>query len=253
MSCDVVALGAHPDDAELSFGGVLAGCAARGGRVVILDATRGERGTRGDAATRAQEAQEAARRLGVAERRVLGLPDLGVRSGDLAQRRALVEALRELRPRLVLAPHPDEGHPDHGALARLARDAVEEARFAGSPAAGEPFAVQQLLHAWPAAGGDQAGGAGGGGRWGGGVVLDVSPFFARKRTALEAYASQFAVGPGAATRLSRGDFLALVEARARVAGAALGVAYGEGLVWRGAVDAAVFAVLAGAGLPARAS
>lgn len=241
---DLVAVGAHPDDAELAFGGVLAACAAGGGRAAVLDATRGERGSRGDAATRAREAEEAARRLGLAERRNLGLPDLGLSAGDQDQRRALVGALRALRPRLVLAPHPDEGHPDHAALAGLVRQAVEEARFARSLASGEPHAVLQLFYAWPAAGADQSGGAGGGGGFGGGVVVDVSASFAIKRHALEAYASQFAPGPGSATRLSTGDFLGLVEARARVAGAAIGVAFGEGFLWRGAAAAAALAALA---------
>lgn len=244
---DILALGAHPDDAELAFGGVLAAYAAAGRRAVVVDATRGERGTRGDAATRAREAEEAARRLGLAARRTLELPDLGLSAGDPEQRRALVAVLRAFAPRLVLAPHPAEGHPDHGALAELARQAVEEARFAGSLSGGAPHAALLLLHAWPAAGADQSGGAGGGGAFGGGVVVDVSAHFATKRHALEAYASQFTPGPGAVTRLSGGDFLALVEARARVAGAAIGVRFGEGLVWRGAAPADALAALAACG------
>ena len=44
---DVLALGAHPDDIELTCGGTLAQCVRQGYRVGILDLTRGEMGTRG--------------------------------------------------------------------------------------------------------------------------------------------------------------------------------------------------------------
>lgn len=243
MSCDLLVVSAHPDDAELSFGGLVAAAVERGLAVVLADATRGERATRGDAATRAAEAAEAARRLGVKARLQIGLPDLGLAAHDLGQRRAVVELVRAQRPQLVLGPHPEEGHPDHQALSRLLRDAVEEARIGGSPAAGERHAVRQLLFAWPAAGADQSGGAGGGGALGGGAVVDVSHTFARKLEAIAAYASQFAT-PGAATRLSGGSFLELVEARARLAGAAVGVRYGEGVCWRGAVSTDALALLA---------
>ena len=243
MSCDLLVFGAHPDDAELAFGGLLASCVDRGLTVVVVDATRGERGTRGDAETRARESLEAARRLGVTERLQLGLPDLGLEAGDTLQRRKVITTIRERRPRLVLGPHPEEGHPDHAALAGILRAAVEEARFEGSLAAGATHVVVQLFHAWPAAGADQGGGAGGGGGWGGGAIADISETFERKRQALAAYASQFE-GDGPATRLASGDFLQLVEARARVAGAALGVRYGEGLCWRGAASLAALSLLA---------
>jgi LmbE family N-acetylglucosaminyl deacetylase len=65
--------------------------------------------------------------------------------------------------------------------------------------------------------------------------VDVTDTFAVKLAALECYASQFGEAPGPETRLARADFLGLVEARARVAGAAIEARYGEGLTWRGAL------------------
>ena len=62
---DVLALGAHPDDMELTCGGTLAQCVRRGYRVGILDLTRGEMGTRGSSEVRAREAAAAAKALGV--------------------------------------------------------------------------------------------------------------------------------------------------------------------------------------------
>lgn len=228
----VLAFGAHPDDAELAYGATLARLALAGVSVRIVDLTAGERGSRGDRATRAREARESARVLGV-ERECLELPDLGITSDDPRQVRALVEAIRRMRPRLVLAPHPEEGHPDHRLGAGLIERACLEARLAGAEGAGERHVVEQLLFAWPAAGAAQGGGAGGGGGLGGGLVVDVTATFEQKRAALSCYGSQFDPGPGPATRLSSPDFLELVEARARVAGAAIEARYGEGFTWRG--------------------
>ncbi len=44
MKLDVLALGAHPDDVELSCGGTVAKLAKQGRRVGIADLTRGELG-----------------------------------------------------------------------------------------------------------------------------------------------------------------------------------------------------------------
>ena len=76
--CDIVAIGAHPDDVELGCGGTLARFAAAGRSVAILDLTAGEAATRGDRATRAQEAEAAAATLGVEWRHCLGLADGGL-------------------------------------------------------------------------------------------------------------------------------------------------------------------------------
>jgi bacillithiol biosynthesis deacetylase BshB1 len=232
---DVLAVGAHPDDAELSFGATLARLAAAGASVVILDLTHGERASRGDPPTREREAAESARVLGVT-REGIGLPDLGLRKGSHEQIRAVVEALRRHRPALVLAPHPEEGHPDHAHASSLVERACYEARLGRADASGPRHAVEQLLFAWPGAGAAQGAGAGGGGPLGGGFVIDVSESFATKRRALACYRSQFgSQGTGPQTRLSDPGFLDLVEARARVAGAAVEARYGEGFTYRGAL------------------
>ena len=64
MKLDILAIGAHPDDVELSCSGVLAKEASRGKKTGILDLTRGELGTRGSAEIRDQEAAAAAKVLG---------------------------------------------------------------------------------------------------------------------------------------------------------------------------------------------
>src|SRR5262245_37287769 len=100
MQVDLLAILAHPDDAELGCGGTLAKAARAGHRVGILDLTKGEMGTRGTPEIRATEAAAAAKVLGVAVRENLGLPDANI-TNEESTRERLVRALRKFRPRVV--------------------------------------------------------------------------------------------------------------------------------------------------------
>jgi bacillithiol biosynthesis deacetylase BshB1 len=121
---DVLAIGAHPDDVELTMGGLLLRLRDAGRSVAILDLTRGEGGTRGTPEIRAREAAAAAALLGAEERLVLDHGD-GTLAATEAVRRSVVDAVRRLRPSLVLAPHGADLHPDHAA----AGEAVRSVRY----------------------------------------------------------------------------------------------------------------------------
>ena len=140
----LLAVFAHPDDETFRCGGTLALLAARGVRVCLLTATRGEAGSVGDpplclveelAARREQELHCACRALGIELPRFLNYPDgrLAEAEPDEVVER-IVRAVRELRPRLMLTFGPDglSGHPDHVAIGRLAAEAFLRA---GDPAA----------------------------------------------------------------------------------------------------------------------
>jgi bacillithiol biosynthesis deacetylase BshB1 len=233
---DALFLGAHPDDVELSCGGLAALLAAHGHAVGIADLTRGERGTRGSAEERAAEADAAARELGVACRESLGLPDLGLDRGDQAQQAAVVSCLRRHRPRLVVAPDPDDAHPDHVEASHLVRRACYLAglvRFgdAGGTAgregdAGMRHRPERLLFALYR-GAARAH-----------LVVDVSAVWERRMRAVRAHSSQLDPGRGPATYLTAPGFLEEVEARARTLGALIGARYGEGYRLRGPVPIA---------------
>jgi len=219
---DAVFFGAHPDDVELTSGGLAALLAAHAHAVAIVDLTRGEAGTRGTPEQRTREAQAAAAELGVARRVCLGLPDTGLDHRDRAQVSAVVACLREFRPRLVVAPDRHDPHPDHVEASRLVARASLLAGLARFPAAGERhrpgrllFAVYRTLSPAPH------------------LVVDITPVWERRVRALRAHASQFGAGEGLSTYLTGPDFLAEVEARARVLGAAIGARYGEGFRMRG--------------------
>jgi LmbE family N-acetylglucosaminyl deacetylase len=114
----------------------------------------------------------------------------------------------------VLAPHPEDAHPDHREGGRLLERALYFAHVGGFPAEGRaPPRARPAMHDWPEAARALLGFAPGFG--GSGLVIDVSGSFAQKRAALECYATQFVERAGEATRLNRPTFLASVEARAR--------------------------------------
>jgi N-acetylglucosamine malate deacetylase 1 len=142
---DVLAVMAHPDDAELLCAGALLRTAEAGGRTAVLDLTRGESGSFGDADGRAAEAAAAAAVLGLAERRNAGLPDGGLVNTPAA-RAAVAAHIRELRPRIVIAHWPEARHPDHRAASDLARDACFLAGVGNAPVAGQPFRPHKLLY-----------------------------------------------------------------------------------------------------------
>lgn len=216
MPLDALFFGAHPDDVELTSGGLAALLAGHGHAVGIADLTRGEAGSRGTPDERAREAAAAAKTLGTQLRSCLGLPDLGLDRRDPGQLRAVVACLREHRPRLVVAPDRHDAHPDHVEGSHLVASACYLSGLARFDAPGERIRPQRLMFAMyrgtiPAH-----------------LVVDVTPVWERRMSALRDHASQLGAGAGPETYLTDPRFLAEVEARARVLGAAIGVTYGEG-------------------------
>lgn len=231
MALDALFFGAHPDDVELTSGGLAALLASHGHAVGIVDLTRGEAGSRGTPEERAREAAEAAKLLGVAERMNLGLPDLGLDRSDHVQLRVVAGAIRTHRPRLVVAPHRDDAHPDHIEAAHLVARACYVSGLLRFDASGERHRPARVLFAlYRTARPPQ-------------LVVDVSAVWERRAAALAAHRSQLdplatETGGGrvaASTYLTHPDFLAEVEARARSFGALIGARYGEGYRVRGPV------------------
>ena len=215
---DVMAVAPHPDDIELAAGGTVAALTRAGLRVGFLDLTRGERGTRGTPDTRAQESAEAARILGVALRENLDLGDGAVSARDPGQLQAVVGAFRAHRPRLVIAMHENDDHPDHIEAAHLVRRAAYLSGLRNYPGGGgEPFRPGRLVFAM------------GRRRFEPSLIVDVSHVYEIKREALAAYRSQFFRAPGdpLATPISEPGFLDRIEARDREHGARIGCALGE--------------------------
>lgn len=216
MAADAVFFGAHPDDVELTSGGLAAVLAAHGHRVIVVDLTRGEAASRGTVAERAAEAKDAARELGVAGRENLELPDLGIDRSERRQLATVVTCLRRHRPTLVVAPDADDAHPDHVEASHLVRRACYVAGMASFDAPGDRHRPERLLFALYRGARQPH------------LVVDITATWDRRMAALRAHTSQLAGSPGVETYLTDPGFLDEVAARARTMGALIGVAFGEG-------------------------
>ncbi len=213
---DILAFGAHPDDVELGCGGTLIKLKKLGYRTGVVDLTEGEMGTRGTVEQRYREAASAARILGLDYRTNLKIPDGNIEL-NAPNRRKVVEQIRRLQPLLVLAPYPDDRHPDHIYAGKLVTESAFYAgvkrMFPGLPPH-RPYRVlyyQSKYEFQPS------------------FVVDISEEFAEKRRALEAYRSQFfnPEWPEEQTFVSSRAFLEAVEFRARYFGWTAGVKYAE--------------------------
>jgi LmbE family N-acetylglucosaminyl deacetylase len=119
---------AHPDDETYLSAALMRRVVASGGHVVLICATRGERGTddprldpRRLAARRERELRTAMAQLGVHDVWVLGHPDGACAEVDDAEVvPVLTDAMRSLQPDLVVTFGPDgiTNHPDHRAVSR---------------------------------------------------------------------------------------------------------------------------------------
>lgn len=185
---DVVAVGAHPDDLEITCGGTLALLAQQGYRVAMIDLTTGEPTPRGSDEIRAGEAEAARRVLGVPVRLNLALPNRVLM--DVPENRfPLATVFRRLRPTIVLAvagrtPAASPDHHQAHLLVEAARFYSQltkwDERFDGTP----PHRVPHLVYGLFPFDAEQR-------HWHGMFVVDVTTTFEKKLAAIRCYASQF--------------------------------------------------------------
>jgi LmbE family N-acetylglucosaminyl deacetylase len=159
----VLALMAHPDDAEILCGGTLALLASRGWKVHIATATPGDCGTSHlepdeISRIRREEARAAARVLG-GEYHCLERRDLKVHYDDETLS-AACGVLRRVRPRIVLTHSPVDYMADHEQMSSVARMAAfgSSIRNAPAPPGSKPCeGVPHLYYADPLEGKDHYG------------------------------------------------------------------------------------------------
>ena len=156
-----LAVYAHPDDPEISCGGTLARWTAGGAEVHLLLLTRGEKGSSRPGADPDELARRRAGEVAAAAEvlKLAGWDQLDVGDGELDNtaevRRHIVQAVRRVRPQVVVCPDPTAvffgdtyfNHHDHRVAGWATLDAVSPA--AGSPLyfpdAGPAHAVSHVL------------------------------------------------------------------------------------------------------------
>ena len=124
----VLAIGAHPDDCDIKFGGTAALFAQMGHVVKFLSITNGDAGHHemggGPLAKRRYlETQESLKRLGIEEYQVLDNHD-GELIPSLDIRRQIIRAIREWRADIVITHRSNDYHPDHRNAGILVQDAA---------------------------------------------------------------------------------------------------------------------------------
>ena len=226
MKLDLLVFAVHPDDAELSCGGMLLMEKKNGKKTGVVDLTQGELGTRGTADTRRQEAASAAKILQLDVRENLGMAD-GFFKNDETNQRKVIAAIRKYKPGIIFCNAPQDRHPDHGRSAALVEDAAFLAGLrkiettddgvlqdVWKPAYVFNFIQDRYLHP--------------------GFVIDISEVMEQKMEAVKAYGTQFnnldLSEPE--TYISTPDFLESIIYRAKMFGKMIGVKYAEGFITR---------------------
>lgn len=222
IKLDILAVGAHPDDVELSCSATLAKEIDRGKKVGILDLTRGELGTRGTAEIRDQEALDAAKILGVHARENLSFAD-GFFINDKAHQLDIIKIIRKYKPEIVFCNAIDDRHIDHGRGSKLVSDAcflsgLRRIETSLNGEEQEAWRPKQVFHyiQWKNIEPD--------------VVVDVTGYMEKKMESVKAYRSQF-YDPNSDepnTPISSNNFFDSVIYRARDLGRIINTEYAEG-------------------------
>ncbi len=223
MKLDILAMGAHPDDVELSCSGVLMKAIEEGKKVGILDFTRGELGTRGTPEIRLAESAAATQVMGIHVRENLEIAD-GFFENSKENQLKIIQIIRLYQPDIIIANALDDRHPDHGKGAKLAYDASflsglrmietfdknKKAQIAWRPKKVIHYIQDRYLEP--------------------DFVVDITPYWEKKVEAIKAFKSQF-FDPSSTepeSYISKPGFLEFIEARALEMGHKIGVKYGEG-------------------------
>ncbi|MEP6645806.1 MAG: bacillithiol biosynthesis deacetylase BshB1 [Saprospiraceae bacterium] len=222
MKVDILFIAAHPDDIELCCAGTVLSHIAQGHTVGIVDLTQGELGTRGSAELRAEEAAKASEILGISFRENLGLRD-GFFDFSETGKLAIIRAIRNHQPEIVITNAIRDRHPDHARAAQL----IKECCFLAGLSKIEVTIAGKALTAWrprhvyhmiqdyylPPD-----------------ICVDITPFIDKKTEAVMAFRSQFynPVSNEPNTPISGMDFQEFLRARAREMGRLIGVEFAEG-------------------------
>ncbi|MDP1746447.1 MAG: bacillithiol biosynthesis deacetylase BshB1 [Bacteroidota bacterium] len=222
MKLDILAIGVHPDDVELSCSGTILKHIALGKKCGIVDLTSGELGTRGSGELRLVEAANAAKILGVSVRDNLGMAD-GFFKNDKEHQLEIIKKIREYRPEIIICNAASDRHPDHGRASALVSEAcfysglmrVETQLNSVNQKAWRPKAVYHYIQ-------DR--------QLKPDFVVDITAFVEKKMEAIQAFKSQF-YNPDSTepeSPISMKNFFDVVKGKMTVFGRDAGFEYAEG-------------------------
>lgn len=226
MKIDLLAIVAHPDDAELCCGGTLIKHQQEGFKIGIVDLTQGELGSRGSRDIRMEEAKRASELLKLSGRESLDLGD-GKFENTHEDRLPIIQQIRRFQPEIVITNALSDRHPDHGRSAKLVADACFfsglvriETQFEGeAQQAWRPKNVWHMMqdhYHHPD------------------IVIDVTDQWEKRQEAILAFSTQFHnpndTSAEPKTPISGKDFWNFLDARGREMGRLIRTTYGEGFI-----------------------
>jgi bacillithiol biosynthesis deacetylase BshB1 len=150
VKLDFLAVGPHPDDAEIGAGAFLLKMKKKGYKTGILTLTEGDMGA-GTPEMRKRESIRAAEILELDAFEILNLGDTRLED-NFANRVAVASVIRKYRPTVVLTtyfglePGRGRGHADHIACGYLVTHAANFSHLDKFPAEGKPHAVKKVLY-----------------------------------------------------------------------------------------------------------
>ena len=214
-------MSAHPDDAEIGCGGILAKYRSQGFKVGIVDLTDGEPTPyTASPEERIAESKESGRTLGLSNRLTLTLPNRRL-FDNFESRIALAKVLRQLRPKLVLSGWGQTplASPDHYQAQLITESGVFYSRLSKWEEYFDslaPHRVNSLFYyitlrenPLPAVN----------------LVVDITNTFSTKMEALKSYKSQFRANPKQPEGVAP-----WIEAMGRYYGHLIEKKYGEPLI-----------------------
>jgi N-acetylglucosamine malate deacetylase 1 len=171
----ILVLAAHPDDEVLGCGGTIAKYAKQGEDIVSVIFSDGNpiKSSKDFIVKRRKESIAASKILGVSDTVFLGLPDNpfnhNISSKKIKDR--VQKIITKLKPRLIFTHSPDDPHPAHIAISKLATEINSETKAdIYMFAIGNPFKLKQR---------DKPR-----------MYIDISDTFEIKRKALQEFKSQ---------------------------------------------------------------
>lgn len=212
---DVVIVGPHPDDVEMTMAGTVIKLVRAGKKVLNVSVTRGERGTYGTVESRREEFRRANEVMG-SSGLMLDLPDTSV-TNDYESKLKIARLMRVHRPKVVFTPYHTNpfGHfdgtanVDHYTTGQVVRDGMKLARFKSLLPELPPHAVEYVYYFMvpkdrlPS------------------IVVDVSDVMEDVRRAIESYATQMSI------QRHSNRIQDILEATRRYHGIRIGAEYGE--------------------------
>jgi len=218
---DILAIGVHPDDIELSCSGTLLNHIQKDYTVGLLDLTQGELGTRGNITLRKKEAFHSAELMGAKFRVILKNQDGFIRFNEQTSI-SIIEIIRASKPAIVLGNAKDDRHPDHGRASKIIADAAFlsglekiNTKFNGiNQEKWRPKAVYHYLQDYTMEAD---------------FAVDISSHFEKKMELIKCFSSQFNVSEqdGPQTPISGKDFMDYIQAKNILFGRLAGYKYAE--------------------------